>query len=227
VRLLVVQNEHDKHLGRLARPLREAGAAVDVRSSSAELPPLDGYAGVVVLPGLADPVDDEAPVHRARAAIAQALTRNLPVLGICLGAQLLAQAAGGRAIRCPPEVGYRRVETTPAARDDELMADVPPAFDVFQYHLYAFEPPACSAVLARSDAACQAFRVGASAWGIQFHPEPTLEMVDDWTTRTAHMFRVHGVDPARVAADARRAGADAERISRAVASRFVAQCAPA
>jgi GMP synthase-like glutamine amidotransferase len=105
VRLLVVQNEHDKHLGRLARPLREAGAAVDVRSSSAELPPLDGYAGVVVLPGLADPVDDEAPVHRARAAIAQALTRNLPVLGICLGAQLLARRPGGGRSAARPRSG--------------------------------------------------------------------------------------------------------------------------
>jgi GMP synthase (glutamine-hydrolysing) len=103
-RLLVVQPDRDKPLGRIGHALTALGATLDVHDPAAALPPASRYDGLAVLPGLADPVDDDPAVDRARAAIDDALAAGLPVLGLCLGGQLLVQALGGEAYACTPEV---------------------------------------------------------------------------------------------------------------------------
>ncbi|MDX6540359.1 MAG: hypothetical protein QOI71_1969, partial [Gaiellales bacterium] len=89
-RLLVVQNDWDKPLGRIADALLAEDIELDVRMSHAELPDAAAYHGLVTLPGLANPEDDDPAVRRVREATENALTAGLPVLGICLGGQLLA-----------------------------------------------------------------------------------------------------------------------------------------
>jgi GMP synthase (glutamine-hydrolysing) len=103
------------------------------------------------------------------------------VLGVCLGGQLVAKAAGawvGRASE--PEIGWHEVELTPAAARDPLFARLPQRFEALQWHYYAFAVPEGATELARSPFCSQAFRLGDLAWGVQFHPEVTLAMVEQW-----------------------------------------------
>ena len=108
------------------------------------------------------------------------LDRGTPLLGVCLGSQLLARAAGAQVFRsAEPEVGWLPVELTVAAGGDPLAAALPERFEAFQWHHYTHELPDGAVELARSRVCTQAFRLG-SAWGVQFHPEVRGRQVDSW-----------------------------------------------
>ena len=196
MRFLVVQHDADKGLGLLEQPLLAAGVELDVRMAGHDPVELDGHAAVVALPGLADPVDDTAAVNETREALRAALRREVPALGICLGAELLAEAAGGRVRPCPPEFGYYRVAVEPLAALDPLLGGLPSEVEAFQAHGFAVELPAEAVTLARSEHAVQAFRLGERSWGIQFHPEPTLEMLASWLVTIDGAIRRSGGEPA-------------------------------
>jgi GMP synthase-like glutamine amidotransferase len=185
--VLVVQNDQDKPLGEIADALVAAGVRLDVRSPESDLPTTLGYAGLIVLPGLADPIDEDVAVERAREAIHAALDLGLPVLGLCLGGQLLAQALGGGVYPCQPELGFGEVFASPAAFTDPLLEGVPEQFSVFHAHAFAFEPPADAELLLTNDVCAQAFRKG-EAWAFQCHPEISRE----WVTRLAAGLRGEG-----------------------------------
>jgi GMP synthase (glutamine-hydrolysing) len=236
-RILVVQNDPDKSLGAIAAALEAAGADLDVRFSTNELPGLDDFHGLVVLPGLADPVDDTQPVHRARAAIGDACDRGLPVLGLCLGAHLVAQVTGGAVFPSAVEVGYADVDATPDAADDPLLNAAPARFSAFHAHAYAFSPPPGAAVLARNDVCVQAIRLEPRIWAIQFHPETTVEWVTQMAAavsdpdrssgipaRTASFFRSNGLDPQIVVAAAQQAAVTAATIATQIAVGFGSVC---
>jgi GMP synthase (glutamine-hydrolysing) len=111
------------------------------------------------------------------------LDRKVPLLGVCLGAQLVAKAAGavvGPAVK--PEIGWCDVVRT---ADDPLLGVLPRRFPAFQWHYYAFEVPAGARELARSPVCAQAFRLGETAWGVQFHPEVTRDIVADWIAESS------------------------------------------
>jgi GMP synthase-like glutamine amidotransferase len=109
------------------------------------------------------------------------LTAKKPLLGVCLGAQLLAKVLGARVGPArEPEVGWFGVALTPAGVDDPVLGRLPPRFDAFQWHRYAFDVPPDAVELARNDACSQAFRVGERAWGVQFHPEVALDQILGW-----------------------------------------------
>lgn len=113
----------------------------------------------------------------------KALAAGIPVLGICLGAQLLCKAAGGKVVRSPAnEIGWFTVDMTPAGRTDPLFRGLPDPLEVYQWHGDMCVPPA-EAVLLSSSERCpvQAFRVGKNAYGLQFHAEITDKSIHDWT----------------------------------------------
>jgi GMP synthase (glutamine-hydrolysing) len=109
-----------------------------------------------------------------------ALEDGTPVLGVCLGSQLLAAAAGAEVRRAErPEIGWFEVERTEAGAADPLLGALPERFTAYQWHSWAFALPDGAVELARSPVCPHAFRVGASV-GLQFHPEVTLAIVEDW-----------------------------------------------
>lgn len=122
-------------------------------------------------------------LEREAEFLREALAEEVPVLGVCLGAQMLARAAGAWVGPAPEsEIGWFEVELTPEGRGDPVLGVLPARIEAFQWHHYTFEIPDGGTELARSDVCTQAFRVGERAWGIQFHAEVTLEMVQTWAT---------------------------------------------
>lgn len=203
--VLVVQNDASDPVGPLGTWLNDAGLALDVRdaSSADELPTdLAAHAGLVVLGGgMAASADDEAPwLPRVRDLLASALREDVPTLAICLGAQLLAVAAGGRVGPNPdgPELGAQLVAKRANATADPLFRELPITPDVIQWHFDAVLTLPPSAVLLASSPACevQAFRAGRLAWGIQFHIETTPDLVRAWAEHDR--AALDGYDVARI-----------------------------
>jgi GMP synthase-like glutamine amidotransferase len=113
--------------------------------------------------------------------IEAALAAEVPVLGVCLGAQLVARAAGARVGPAEQaEVGWHEVELNDAGAADPVLGVMPRRFTAFQWHYYTYELPESAVELATSAAARQAYRIGEHAWGVQFHPEVDRRMLDHW-----------------------------------------------
>jgi len=109
------------------------------------------------------------------------LDSGVPALGVCLGAELLAVAAGWSVVRLPvPEIGWHEVELTAAGRADALLGAAPARFASLQWHSYAAEPPPGTPALAVNAACAQAYRIGERAWGIQFHAEVDAATIEHW-----------------------------------------------
>jgi GMP synthase (glutamine-hydrolysing) len=186
VRLLSIQHPKADAAGTFAVAAREAGVVYDQWCPGVGQPAPDdpaGYAGIVVLGGEQNVAD--APRLRYLqdeiALIGEALERRQPVLGVCLGAQLLVAAAGGEVARVSdPEIGWYEVEALPEAAADPLFGALPERFSSYCWHSYGVELPEEATLLARSAVSIQGFRLGESAWGVQFHPEVTREILLDW-----------------------------------------------
>lgn len=145
--------------------------------------PVTDYGAVMVFGGAAHPDQDDhfAWLGQEAEVLREALAERIPVFGVCLGAQMLARAAGAsvRPAR-EPEIGWYDVELTPAGAADPVLGAIPRRATVFQWHRYTYDLPAGATELARSPVATQAFHLPPSAWGIQFHAEITLPMVEAW-----------------------------------------------
>ncbi|MFL5918748.1 MAG: type 1 glutamine amidotransferase [Gaiellaceae bacterium] len=145
--------------------------------------PLDAYGGVLVFGGAmhADQDLHHPWLREENLFLERLLHLHKPVLGICLGAQLLAKAAHAPVHPSDePEIGWYRVELTDDGADDPVLGKLPSEFDAFQWHYYTHGLPAGAVELARSRVCTQAFRLGDSAWGVQFHPEVTLAQIEGW-----------------------------------------------
>jgi len=228
VRILVVQNDDDKHAGLIGRGLEAAGAELTSAMAYGPIPSVADFDGLLVLPGLGDPIDDEQAIHDARDAIIEARALDRPVLGVCLGGQLLAQTAGAEIYRCTPELGIHPVRTTPAAQEDPLFAGIPATYESFHAHAFAFKPVEDATVLIETDACCQAMRIGDRNWALQLHPETP----HDWLIglaqaiefdfsggvlpETAVFFREGGVDPALL----RRQADDLDELHTSIANQI-------
>jgi len=115
-----------------------------------------------------------------------ALEARVPALGVCLGSQLIARAAGAWVGPARErEVGWLAVELTDAGRADPVLSALPPVVEAFQWHSYTFELPDGAAELASSPIARQAFALDGHAWGIQFHAEVTRPMIEAWASEDA------------------------------------------
>jgi GMP synthase-like glutamine amidotransferase len=179
--------------GRLIEWLSDAGLRLDVRDLAAgdPLPAGSEHAGLVVLGGPMGASDDQrAPyLPGVRALLRDAVAAEQPTLAVCLGAQLLALAHGGRIAPNPdgPELGAQLVAKRTAAATDPLWGPLPITPDVVQWHFDAITALPTGAILLAGSPLCenQAFRLGRLAWGIQFHIETTPEIVREWARADA------------------------------------------
>jgi GMP synthase (glutamine-hydrolysing) len=178
-----VQNDPESGLGTLEHALMEGGADLEfwLPFRGEDAPPLDGFAGVLAFGGTVNPDEDEEEpwLSEVRDLVGAAVERGLPFLGVCLGGQLLAQAAGGEACSetHPDEIGWSELEVADEVKRDPLFGGLRDGERVFQHHSYGITAPPEATVLAHTEGDHQLFRVGESAWGAQFHLEVDLPVL--------------------------------------------------
>jgi GMP synthase-like glutamine amidotransferase len=225
MRVVVFQHLACEHPGIWREFLREDGADVSTveLDTGDAIPSLDQMDALLVFGGPMN-VDehDRFPwLVPETAAIRDAAVGGLPIFGVCLGAQLLARALGARVTKNPePEVGLLPVELTDAGASDPLFAGWPRRAPVVQWHSDTFALPAGATLLATSPACRhQAFRYGSRAYGLQFHPEVTADMVEEWADVPEYadaMQRMRGAPEggpfARVPSEAGRLALRARRL---------------
>lgn len=231
-RLLVFQHVPHEILGTLDPLLRRAGFRIRYvnfgRQPDAR-PDLARYHGLIVLGG---PMNCDQ-VHRHRHLVTeidlieQALVAGKPVLGICLGAQLLARALGAQVTRnAVPEIGWYDVEPTPAAAGDPLFTHLAPRQRIFQWHGDTFDIPRDAVHLARSpDCENQAFRWGDNAYGLQFHLEVDSAMIHRWLHTPVNQRELQQlagtIDPGQIAVETPQAIGAATQLAERVFGDFI------
>jgi GMP synthase-like glutamine amidotransferase len=185
MRVLVFRHVPFEHLGRIEAELVRRGIGIDYADlyrPGAAAPDPARYDGLIFMGG-AMSVNDGLPyLEREARWIAEAVEARRPVLGVCLGAQLIAKALGARVYpNAVKEIGWFEIELTAEGAADPLYAGAGPRETVLQWHGETFDLPQ-GAIWLASSAACrnQAFRVGSSAYALQFHLEVTPEMIEDW-----------------------------------------------
>ena len=185
MRILVLQHSPIDHLGVMAQFFRDDGLKYDAINMhiDATLPDINRYSALIVMGGPQQ--TDEENLYpwliSEKNYIRRALQKdNFPVLGVCLGAQLIAEVAGGRVGPMnSPEIGILDVETMPDANNDHLLKDFPLFSKALQWHLNAIIelPPEATHLMRSPICQFQGFRLGGLVYGFQFHMEIDEEMV--------------------------------------------------
>ncbi len=186
-RLLVFQHVAHEILGTLDPLLRDAGFRIKYvnfeRHPDAE-PSLDGYDGLIVLGGPmnVDEVGDYPNLETEVHLIRQAIDKEMPTLGVCLGSQLLAKALGAKVTKNPEkEIGWYDVSPTSEGEGDPLLSNFTKTEKIFQWHGDTFDLPKGAELLASSPLCKhQAFKYGDRVYGFQFHLEVDKPMIERW-----------------------------------------------
>lgn len=184
-RIAVLQHADHEGPGAISTMAAERGAKVEIHRLHAgdPPPPAGDLAAIVTMGGPmgVNDIQDHPHLVAERGLIGRAVEDGTPVLGVCLGAQQIAEALGGRVFRGPEfELGPGFVERTGSSAGDPLFGAAPPRVACFHWHGDTFELPPGSERLARGEVyPNQAFRCG-SAWGLQFHVEVDEGLLDDW-----------------------------------------------
>ncbi|MGC1305647.1 MAG: glutamine amidotransferase [Phormidesmis sp.] len=189
-KILTVIHKETTSPGLVGEKLTAMGYELDIRAPIlGEALPDDvtQYAAMLVFGGPMSVNDDELYLQKELDWIRQVLAAKVPYLGICLGAQLLAKVLGARVQThgsALEEIGYYSVY--PTASGEGLF---PPELKVYQWHKEGFDLPEGAVLLAKGDDFVnQAFRWGNNAYGLQFHPEMTADLLDFWTTQGADLL---------------------------------------
>lgn len=189
MRVAIVENTKITHHGQVGVALHEAGALIHQFRPWFDgcLPDLASgdYDALVVFGGEQSALDDD--IHPYLPALARVIRAfgeaDKPVLGICLGSQLMARAWGGENhLAIAREFGWCDVSLTEAGRADPVLSAAPAEFPIFQWHSDTFTLPPEATLLATGDIARnQAFRIGRASYATQFHFEANRAVVADWT----------------------------------------------
>jgi GMP synthase (glutamine-hydrolysing) len=229
VKVLAIVHQRDAGPGVFAEAIRDAGGELDEWTlAERPQPPADpfGYDAVFVLGGAMNVDEGERHgwIAEEQALLVQLLKREVPLLGLCLGGQLLAAAAGAQPRRASrPEIGWNQVEVTAEGEDDPLLGPLAPHFEAFQWHSYEFPLPPGGVPLARSEVCLQAWRLGERAYAIQFHPEVSradaFHWIDDCDA-DPDAVRI-GIDPAVLAPETEEKIGAFNRLGHALCQRWL------
>ena len=204
-RALVVQHEELGPPGLIGERAREHGFQLLplLVSNTTSFPDPVGFDLIIIMGALESVYDTTIPwIRTEMAMIRRAVDTHVPILGICFGSQILAQALGGNVQKAShAEVGWQKITSQ--------QPDLVPPGPWMVWHEDVFSVPPGGTELARSGAGPQAFVIGPHL-GVQFHPEVTTDMVARWTRDAAHHLERLDVDPARLLADTKRHVAQAE-----------------
>jgi GMP synthase (glutamine-hydrolysing) len=185
-RALAIVHQRDAGPGVFAGAIGSSGFELETwlpAEAGEPVPEVGEYDVVLIFGGAmhADQEDRYPWLAQVKATLRTALANDVPLLGVCLGAQLIAEAAGSPARRAgSPEIGWYGVEVTAEGASDPVVGPLAPRFEAFQWHSYEFPLPEGAALLAHSPVCSQAYRLGRSTWGIQFHAEVTLDDASAW-----------------------------------------------
>jgi GMP synthase-like glutamine amidotransferase len=230
MRALVLQHVAIEGPGTLASCLETHGWTLDtVALYEGDRLPEDSqeYQAVIVMGGPMGVYDDVAyPFLRdEHRFLTRVLGQGVPLLGICLGSQLLAKALGARVYRNPyKEIGWYTVDLTSAGATDPLFAGLPSPIPVFQWHGDAFDLPAGATPLASSPLCThQAFRYGDRVYGLLFHLELTPDVIHRWLAAFQdELIRMPAtIDPARIVADIPRRYVEYQQVGSRVFANLV------
>jgi GMP synthase (glutamine-hydrolysing) len=229
MRALAIVHQRDAGPGVFADAIKGRDVGLDRwLIAEADSPPADphSYDAVLTFGGAmhVDQEDRHGWLRPEKALLAELLESEVPLLGVCLGAELLGEAAGARPRRLgDPEIGWCEVTVTDAARSDPLLGPLAPSFVGFQWHSYEVPLPRGATALARSPACLQAFRLGDAAWGIQFHAEVTAQGAESWIDdyRSDEDAVRIGLDPGELRRRTREAIGAWNEMGRAICGRFI------
>ena len=230
MRALAISHQSDAGPGVFAEEMRERGVELDewLLSERGTGPPREiaDYQAVLTFGGAmhADQEDRHPWLRFEKDFLAAMLDDGMPVLAVCLGSQLLAEAAGGTVRRASePEIGWKQVEITDQGSSDPVVGPLAPAFTAFQWHSYEALPPQGAVILASSPVCAQAYRVGETTWGIQFHAEVSAadagKWIDDYRS-DEDAVRI-AVDPDALRAETRERIGEWNKLGRALCGRFL------
>lgn len=235
--VITILQHSDIGAGRIAAALRDHGFRLDIRrvdlaaaeGGRAVPPDLDNVDGVVSLGGPQNVGDPLPWLEEEAAFLRKAHAAKLPVIGICLGAQLLAHALGGKVGRMErPEVGFHRLLINPAGQIETIFAGI--AWESPQLQTHGFEvkelPPGAMLLASSKQCRVQAFKVGLRSYGFQFHPEADMPMVERYIAQSAEEMRAAGLTAAEFKAQAERDYADYARLSDRLAVNIVTYAFP-
>ena len=215
LRAVILQHEDPTPPGYVTEWLEEHGAEAEVFRIDLEDRELDpaAYDLIVSLGSEFAAYDDSRDFVRREARLMErAVEADVPILGLCFGGQMLARVLGGEVHRgTESEIGWMPVRT----RDPDL---VPPG-PWFQWHFDVITPPAGVDVVAETDLGAQAFVAGRSL-GLQFHPEVTPEIMDEWVRTYRHELDADGVDPDALLEETHRLAEESKRTSWQLFERF-------
>jgi len=229
MRVLIVENYKSTPAGLVGVALREAGAEVELRRAHRGEPLPEtpgGHDGIVILGGEQNALADaECPWFPGLISLTRGFAaEDKAVLGICLGAQLVARAFGGENLLARPvEFGWRTVKPTETGRADAVLAGLGEGSPIFHWHEDTFTLPPGAAHLAESDMTRnQAFRLGRAVYGVQFHFEADRPLVEGWSAEFAPTILGYAPDwPERHPLDAARHGPAADATGLELARRWV------
>jgi len=229
-KIYVLQHHPVETLGRIADALENAALAWQyIRTFDGHQVPRDikGAGGLIVMGGpMGVYQTGKYPfLSDEMALIRSAIESRRPVLGVCLGAQILAAALGAEVGRNPAgrEIGWHPVKLAPAAREDRLMRGLPPAITPFHWHGDVFGLPTGAVSLASSDKTpCQAFRYGDNAYALQFHIEVTGEAVAAMAQAFAGELEREKISADEMIAASEKYLSDLTRLAETVFSRWAA-----
>jgi GMP synthase-like glutamine amidotransferase len=220
LRALILQHEEPTPPGHVTEWLAEHDAEVEtlrIDIGDRDVDPT-GYGLIVSLGSEFAAFDDtKAFVPREANLMRTAIDADVPVLGLCFGGQMLARVLGGEVFRgTRSEIGWLPVRS----RDPELVPDGP----WFQWHFDSFTLPPGATLIAESDVGPQAFVAGRSL-GLQFHPEVTTQIMDDWVREYRHELDADGVDPDALLEETKRRASESKRMAWQLFERYLSDVA--